>query len=38
MRSAAYGTVPGAQVQVGDDLAVSRDGMAASQNDLFPGS
>ena len=37
MRSAARGTVPGAQVQVGGDLAVSRDGMAASQNDLFRG-
>jgi RND superfamily putative drug exporter len=37
MRSAARGTVPGAQVQVGGDLAASRDGMAASQNDLFRG-
>ena len=37
MRSAAHGMVPGAQVQVGGDLAVSRDGMAASQNDLFRG-
>lgn len=37
MRSAAHGTVPGAQVQVGGDLAVSRDGMAASQNDLYRG-
>jgi RND superfamily putative drug exporter len=37
MRSAARGTVPGAQVLVGGDLAVSRDGMAASQNDLFRG-
>jgi putative drug exporter of the RND superfamily len=37
MRSAADGTVPGAQVQVGGALAVSRDGMAASQNDLFRG-
>ena len=37
MRSAAHGTVPGAQVLVGGDLAVSRDGMAASQNDLYRG-
>jgi RND superfamily putative drug exporter len=37
MRSAARGTVPGAQVLVGGDLAVSRDGMAASQNDLVRG-
>ena len=37
MRSAAHGAVPGAQVQVGGDLAVSRDGMAAAQNDLVRG-
>jgi putative drug exporter of the RND superfamily len=37
MRSTARGAVPGARVQVGGDLGVSRDGMMASQNDLLRG-
>jgi len=37
MRSAAHGAVPGARVQVGGDVAVMRDGMTASQNDLLKG-
>jgi len=37
MRSAARGAVPGARVQVGGDVAVMRDSMVASQNDLFKG-
>ena len=37
MRSAARSAVPGATVQVGGDLGVSQDGMAAAQSDLFRG-
>src|SRR6516225_352974 len=37
LRSAARGTVPGATVQVGGDLGVSRDNMVASYNDLERG-
>jgi putative drug exporter of the RND superfamily len=37
MRSAARGAVPGAQVQVGGDLAAQRDGMVATQSDLYRG-
>jgi putative drug exporter of the RND superfamily len=37
MRSAALGAVPGARVQVGGGLGVSRDNMVGSQNDLFRG-
>jgi putative drug exporter of the RND superfamily len=37
MRSAAHGAVPSARVQVGGDVAVMRDSMVASQNDLFKG-
>jgi RND superfamily putative drug exporter len=37
LRSAARGAVPGATVQVGGDLGVSRDGMVASQSDLYRG-
>jgi RND superfamily putative drug exporter len=37
LRAAARGAVPGATVQVGGDLGVSRDGMVALQNDLYRG-
>jgi RND superfamily putative drug exporter len=37
LRSAARATVPGATVQVGGDLGVSKDGMTAAQSDLFRG-
>ena len=37
IRSAAHNAVPGATVQVGGDLGVMRDGMAAVQNDLYRG-
>jgi putative drug exporter of the RND superfamily len=37
LRTAARGAVPGATVQVGGDLGVSRDGMVAVQNDLYRG-
>ena len=37
LRAAARGAVPGATVQVGGDLAVSRDGMLALQDDLYRG-
>jgi RND superfamily putative drug exporter len=37
LRAAARGAVPGATVQVGGDLGVSRDGMVASQSDLYRG-
>ena len=37
LRSAARHAVPGATVQVGGDLGVNRDGMVASQSDLFRG-
>jgi RND superfamily putative drug exporter len=37
MRSAALGAVPGARVQVGGGLGVSRDNMVGSQNDLVRG-
>ena len=37
MRAEARGSVPGAQVQVGGDLAVMRDNMVAEQSDLFRG-
>jgi RND superfamily putative drug exporter len=37
VRSAVRGQVPGATVTVGGDLAVQRDGMTATQQDLFRG-
>jgi RND superfamily putative drug exporter len=37
LRSAARGAVPGATVQVGGDLGVNQDGMAAATNDLYRG-
>jgi len=37
LRAAARGAVPGATVQVGGDLGVNRDGMVASQSDLYRG-
>ncbi|HEV2371571.1 MAG TPA: MMPL family transporter, partial [Streptosporangiaceae bacterium] len=37
LRSAARGAVPGATVQVGGDLGVTRDRMVASQSDLYRG-
>ena len=37
LRAAARGAVPGATVQVGGDLGANRDGMVASQSDLFRG-
>jgi RND superfamily putative drug exporter len=37
LRAAARGAVPGATVQVGGDLGVSKDGMTAAQSDLFRG-
>ncbi len=38
MRAEARGAVPGAQVLVGGDAAVMRDGMTATQKDLFWGA
>jgi putative drug exporter of the RND superfamily len=38
MRAEARGAVPGAQVLVGGDLAVMRDGMVATQKDLLGGA
>ena len=37
MRSTAHGAVPGAEVQVGGDLAQMRDDMSATLNDLYRG-
>jgi RND superfamily putative drug exporter len=37
MRAVARGAVPGAQVQVGGDLAQMRDDMNATKNDLYRG-
>jgi putative drug exporter of the RND superfamily len=37
MRAVARGAVPGAQVQVGGDLAQMRDDMSATKNDLYRG-
>jgi putative drug exporter of the RND superfamily len=38
MRAAARGVVPGAQVQVGGDLGIMRDGMVATYSDLNRGA